>query len=548
MNVGLKFKETLPFLLILTALLLQSCSSGGGGSDNAADLTTEPEGAGTAAGFIVGEISGNVSESATEATFSVSLQSQPTATVFVSVSSSDTSEAKVSPENLTFTTENWDVEQTVVVTGVNDTEVDSDQAFKIVLAAAISEDDNYNSLDPVDIDAINLDDDVAPVVDKSFIRALGSQLVVSESDQPIFLRGINFSYDRVSETFCGGGEWRITDHTDWGEPVTCWYQEKHFQSASNIGFNTVRLNLSYRIFENNADPGNWKQSGWDLIDQLVAWAKIHNLYLILDMHVGPGGAGIASCMGCGWRTWDESVYQDRFISLWTAIADRYSDEPQIAAFDLLNEPVPTQSTSQWQTLAQYLIEAIRSVDTNHLLIVEMSNWIFNKNDQSPLQNFDPDVLNSFQFLVNDENVAYDYHFYLPTQYTLQDELGIDGGIYPDASLTETAIDGLELSRGKNYLDHEIQTILDFWIIRNVPMNFGEWGTADSAIADESTGGIIYIGDMLNLMGQNNLNWQFYYMNRLYRIDCCFADNPTTVLSQDLINKLSNYLENGNVAP
>ncbi len=115
-------------------------------------------------------------------------------------------------------------------------------------------------------------------------------------------------------------------------------------------------------------------------------------------------------------------------------------------------------------------------------------------------------------------------------------------------MTETTIAGQGVPRDKNYLDQEIQTILDFWKTQNVPVNFGEWGTADSAIANESAGGITYIKDMMDLMGQNDLNWQFYFMNRLYRIDCCFTDNPTTALSQELINELKYYLENGYVTP
>ena len=54
------------------------------------------------------------------ATFTVVLDSQPTANVTIALSSSDTTEATVSPASLTFTPANWNVAQTVTVTGVDD--------------------------------------------------------------------------------------------------------------------------------------------------------------------------------------------------------------------------------------------------------------------------------------------------------------------------------------------------------------------------------------------------------------------------------------------
>ncbi len=378
--------------------------------------------------------------------------------------------------------------------------------------------------------------------DKRFVRSSGSShLIVGEGDDTIFLRGVNLAYDRVSSSD-PNEPWRIADHTDWGAPVLGWYQEKHFELIRDIGFNVARVNLSYRIFEDNAAPGEWKTSAWQLIDQLIQWGKDSSVYLILDMHIAPGGAGIVSCMGCGWRTWDEPVYQDRFIALWRAIAERYRNEPQIAAFGLLNEPAPTQSAAQWQVLAQALIDAIREVDQNHLIVLEMPNWIFDSNNQSPLVNYDLDVLNAFQFLVDDANVMYDFHYYLPATYTLQDETGVDGGQYPDASAQELTLAGTVVARDHDYLLGEMTSVTDYWRENQVPANFGEWGVADSALSvDSQKGGLKYLGDMLELMDFHGLSWQFYYLNRLYNIECCFEDNPTTVINQELIDLFSQHL-------
>ncbi|MFN9915537.1 MAG: hypothetical protein ACK53L_23300, partial [Pirellulaceae bacterium] len=85
----------------------------------------------------------------------------PTADVTIGVSSSDTSEGTVSVSQLTFNASNWDIPQTVTVTGVDDPLDDGDISYQIVLAAAISGDLNYGGLDPADVSVINTDNDTA---------------------------------------------------------------------------------------------------------------------------------------------------------------------------------------------------------------------------------------------------------------------------------------------------------------------------------------------------------------------------------------------------
>ena len=62
------------------------------------------------------------------ATFTVVLNTQPTADVTIALSSSDTTEGTVAPASLIFTTANWNVAQTVTVTGVDDAVDDGDVA------------------------------------------------------------------------------------------------------------------------------------------------------------------------------------------------------------------------------------------------------------------------------------------------------------------------------------------------------------------------------------------------------------------------------------
>ena len=93
------------------------------------------------------------------ATFTVALNSQPTANVTIGLSSNDLAEGTVAPASVTFTTVNWNVAQTVTVTGVDDAVDDGDIAYSVVTAAAVSADLSYNGLNPADVSVTNTDDD-----------------------------------------------------------------------------------------------------------------------------------------------------------------------------------------------------------------------------------------------------------------------------------------------------------------------------------------------------------------------------------------------------
>lgn len=98
------------------------------------------------------------------ATFSVFLNQMPTADVTLGFTSSKTSEGAVLPSSLTFNAGNWNVPQTVTLTGVDDHRVDGDQPYTIVTAPAVSTDPNYNGVNPPDVAAVNLDDDVPAII------------------------------------------------------------------------------------------------------------------------------------------------------------------------------------------------------------------------------------------------------------------------------------------------------------------------------------------------------------------------------------------------
>jgi hypothetical protein len=82
--------------------------------------------------------------------FSVRLNSQPTADVRIAIASSNTNEITTSTAQLVFTTADWNMARTVTLTGLNDSGY-----ARIRLVPAISADATYNGMDPDDILATN---------------------------------------------------------------------------------------------------------------------------------------------------------------------------------------------------------------------------------------------------------------------------------------------------------------------------------------------------------------------------------------------------------
>lgn len=99
-------------------------------------------------------------EAGISASIAVSLDSPPSANVTIPVATSDATEGVTNVSSLTFTPVNWNVPQVVQVTGLDDGAVDGDVGFSVVLGASVSADPQYNGLEPSDVSAVNLDNDV----------------------------------------------------------------------------------------------------------------------------------------------------------------------------------------------------------------------------------------------------------------------------------------------------------------------------------------------------------------------------------------------------
>lgn len=241
---------------------------------------------------------------------------------------------------------------------------------------------------------------------ESILRRSGRDIVDGDG-RVVALRGVSFGNDVWSN--------RAT-------PPTQHHDERDLARIADWGMDAVRFYLNYQLFESDAAPGQYKQTGWDWIDRNIGWAKAHRVRLIFNMHVPPGGF---QSNGAGDALWNLTSNQDRLVALWKAIAQHCRGQATVAGYDLLNEPHPVTGRGQWADLAARITKAIREVDPEHLIFVERTNAVGSEWQNDADMNF---------FIVPDPNVAYEFHFYSPIEYTHQraswTSFG-EGGPYPD---------------------------------------------------------------------------------------------------------------------
>jgi endoglucanase len=255
----------------------------------------------------------------------------------------------------------------------------------------------------------------------SFLHTRG-QDIVNERGQKVLLRGVGLGNWLLPE----GYMWKFGTNFDrprtieklvsdligsedaarfWAEFRSQYITEADIQRISALGYNSVRPALNARLFLTETIPPIYREEGFKLLDDLVGWCKHHGLYVIIDMHAAPGGqtgSNIDDSRNDQPLLFAEDQYRDQLEALWKKIAERYRDEPAVAGYDLLNEPLPERTGAAprfkkyLEPLYARLTRAIRQVDSRHMIVVEGADWA---NDWSVFTK------------PFDRNQVYQFHYY-----------------------------------------------------------------------------------------------------------------------------------------
>ena len=159
------------------------------------------------------------------------------------------------------------------------------------------------------------------------------------------------------------------------------FRELDFEIMAELGFDFVRLPMSYWCW---SDPNNWrllKEDKLKEIDQAVEFGKQYGIHVSINFHRGPGYSVDRSSPE-PFNLWLDEEAQEAFSYHWKHFAERYKGKPnREVSFNLLNEPatmtnerlavVPEET---YVKVARRAAEAIRGVDPTRLIISDGLWW------------------------------------------------------------------------------------------------------------------------------------------------------------------------------
>ena len=327
---------------------------------------------------------------------------------------------------------------------------------------------------------------------QGFLKTSGTK-ILNEKNENVLLRGIGFGGWMLQEGYMmklngEGQQYRLKSRIQEiiGEPETTRFYDRwldnhtrkiDIDSLKAWGFNSVRLPMHYNLYtlpidqEPVAGKQTWLDKGFKMTDSLMAWCKANQMYLILDLHAAPGGQGndnnISDRDPSKPSLWDSEANQQKTIALWTKLAERYKDEPWIAGYDIINEPnwgfehpekdkngLQEKGNAPLRKLMVDITKEIRSVDKNHIIIIEGNGWGNNYNGILP---------------VWDNNMVLSFHKYWN---------------YNDAA----SLEGILKIRTEN----------------NVPVWLGETGENSN----------LWFRDAIHLLERNNIGWAWWPLKKI----------------------------------
>ena len=205
----------------------------------------------------------------------------------------------------------------------------------------------------------------------------GVPLFVENADFNDFALPRRFERGRTMETtvreLCGSKYAR--DY--WIRWAKNYVTEEDIRLMAKMGYNSVRLPISSRLFLAEEPEIIWVEDGFAIFDQVLDWCEKYKIYAILDMHGAPGGQSALACddgLDNRPHMFTEPESRERAILLWEEFARRYADRWIVGGYDLINEPLSGPDCAylipELGKFYDELIPRIRKYDKNHMLTLE----------------------------------------------------------------------------------------------------------------------------------------------------------------------------------
>jgi endoglucanase len=171
------------------------------------------------------------------------------------------------------------------------------------------------------------------------------------------------------------------------------FTKKDFIEIKSLGCDVIRLPINLHGMTAGAPDYIIDPLLFSFLDSAVNWAEELQLYLLIDNHSFDPSSNTSPDIGL------------TLNKVWPQLADHYKDRSGYIMYEVLNEPHGI-TNQLWGTIQQQAIDAIRSKDAKHTIIVGPSGFnSYNDLAQMPIY--------------SDANLIYTFHFYDPFMFTHQ---------------------------------------------------------------------------------------------------------------------------------
>ena len=247
------------------------------------------------------------------------------------------------------------------------------------------------------------------------------------------------------------------------------FTRRDFERIQSLGCDVIRLPINLHAMTGGEPDYTPDPLFLDFLDEAVTWSEELGLHLILDNHTFDPSVSTPEDIG------------PRLIKVWKHIAEHFKDRSELLYYEVLNEPHGI-SDEAWADIQQTVIDAIRSVDEEHTIIVGPANWnSFHNLDEMPVY--------------SDDNLIYTFHFYDPFVFTHQGASWTDPSMVPLAGVPfpfsasgmpnfpgelngtwiESAFNNYQLEGTLNHVRSLVDIAANFSESRDVPVFCGEFG-------------------------------------------------------------------------
>jgi len=149
------------------------------------------------------------------------------------------------------------------------------------------------------------------------------------------------------------------------------WNKAYFDEAEKWGANIIRFPIH---------PEQWRMHGeteyLQFLDQGVAWATEHNLYVIMDWH------SIGNLRSSLYQNSSYDTDLKETFRFWKTMSEHYKGNTTVAFFELYNEPTTihgqlgTCSWQQWKEIMEELIIIVRANGSETIPLIAGFDWAY----------------------------------------------------------------------------------------------------------------------------------------------------------------------------